>query len=149
MGEWDLVPKVFEELGVTIHFASVSMKPGKPTVFATREGGLVFGLPGNPVSTLVTFRLLVWPAVRKMMGHPDPAPAPLDAALASDVTSQEGRTWFMPVVLRRDGSQWLAEPVQTHGPADLVAFSRADALAVVEPGTHKAGERVRALPLEI
>lgn len=149
MGEWDFVPRVFEDLGVTIHFATVRMKPGKPTVFATRGGRLVFGLPGNPVSTLVTFRVLVWPALRKMMGHPEPAPAPLDASLASAVKTRDDRTWFMPVALRRDGEAWIAQPVETHGPADLVNFCKADALAVIEPGRHEAGDRVKVLPLEI
>jgi molybdopterin molybdotransferase len=149
MGEWDLVPKVFQDLGVAIHFATVKMKPGKPTVFATREGRLVFGLPGNPVSTLVTFRLFVWPALRKMMGHPDPAPPPLEVTLARAVVSREERTWFMPAALRREGAQWLAEPVKTHGSADLVGFSKADALVVLEQGSYEAGTRVQALPLEI
>ena len=149
MGEWDLVPRVLEEMGAAIRFATVRMKPGKPTVFATRGAGLVFGLPGNPVSTLVTFRLFVWPAIRKMMGRADPAPAPLEATLAAAVTTKDDRTWFMPARLRREGELWIAEPVKTHGPADLVGFSRADFLAVIEPGSHKAGARVKVLPLEI
>jgi molybdopterin molybdotransferase len=149
MGEWDLVPRVLEEMGAAIRFATVRMKPGKPTVFATRGAGLVFGLPGNPVSTLVTFRLFVWPAIRKMMGHPDAAPAPLEATLAAAVSTKDDRTWFMPARLRREGQGWMAAPVRTHGSADLVGFSRADFLAVIEPGSHAAGARVKVLPLEI
>jgi molybdopterin molybdotransferase len=75
MGERDLVPAVFAELGVAVHFATIRMKPGKPTLFATHGEHLVFGLPGNPVSTLVAFRLFVWPALRKMMGRAPAAPS--------------------------------------------------------------------------
>jgi len=149
MGEWDFVPGVLQDLGVAIHFATVRMKPGKPTVFGTRGERLVFGLPGNPVSTLVTFRFLVWPALRKMMGYAEPAPRPLEVVLAGPVTSRDDRTWFMPATLRREAGEWLAEAVATHGPADLVNFSKADALVVVEPGSHPAGARLRALTFEI
>jgi len=148
MGEWDLVPKVLEAAGVTTHFAAVRMKPGKPTVFATRGQTLVFGLPGNPVSTLVAFRLLVWPALRKMMGHPRPAPPPVEAVLAGPVVVGGDRTTFLPARLAWDGRRWVAEAVPTHGSADLVAFASADALVVLEPGRYDAGAPVPALPLD-
>ena len=149
MGEWDLVPKVFDAFGVTIHFATIRMKPGKPTVFATHGSGIIFGLPGNPVSTLVAWRLFVWPAIRKMMGHPDPAPPPVHGRLTAPVTVGGKRTLFMPACLRRDGVGRTVEPVATRGSADLVGFCRADALAILEPGTYETGTEVRAMPLEL
>jgi len=147
VGEWDLVPKVLRDLGVTIHFATVRMKPGKPTLFATLGRGLVFGLPGNPVSTIVGFHLFVLPALRRMMGWVDPAPPTVTATLAAPVKVRGGRTSFVPAVLRREGETWVAKAVETRGSADLVGFSRADALVVLEPGTHPAGTRVEAYPL--
>ncbi|MCX5655793.1 MAG: molybdopterin molybdotransferase MoeA [Planctomycetota bacterium] len=148
MGEWDFVPKVFEEAGVAVRFATVSMKPGKPTVFGMCGGRLVFGLPGNPVSTLVGFRWFVRPALRKMMGHPDPAPQLLDARLLAPVKAKDERTTFVPAVLRYSPDGWGATPVITHGPADLVGFSKADGLIILEPGAYEAGARVKALPLD-
>ncbi len=149
MGEWDLVPKVFDSLGVTTRFHAIRQKPGKPTVFSTRRERLVFGLPGNPVSTLVGFRLYVWPALRKMMGHPEPAPPPLVAALAAESSIRGDRTAFAPAALRWEAGGYVAEVVPTHGSADLVAFSRADALAVLEPGRHGPGARVTVHPLDL
>lgn len=148
MGEWDLVPGVLEACGVTTHFGSVRMKPGKPTVFATRGDRAVFGLPGNPVSTLVAFRLFVWPCLRKMMGHPDPAPAPIMGRLAAPTTARGNRIAYMPARIRSGEDGPTAEPIETRGSADLVGFCRADALLILEPGTHEAGERVRILPLD-
>jgi len=149
MGEWDLVPKVFDEFGVTVHFATVRMKPGKPTVFATAENGIIFGLPGNPVSTLVAWRLFVWPALRKMMGHRDPAPPPVQGTLTAALKARGNRTSYLPVRLRQDGGAWTIEPVTSHGSADMVSFARADALVILEPGTYEAGATVHALPLDL
>ncbi|MGB2797517.1 MAG: gephyrin-like molybdotransferase Glp [Phycisphaerae bacterium] len=148
VGEWDLVPKVLRDLGVTIHFATVRMKPGKPTLFATHGRGLVFGLPGNPVSTIVGFHLFVLPALRRMMGWVDPAPPTVTATLAIGAEVRGNRTAFVPAVLRREGKTWAAEVIETRGSADLVGFSRADALLALEPGTHPAGTHIKAYPLQ-
>jgi molybdopterin molybdotransferase len=148
-GEWDLVPGVFDEMGATTHFATVQMKPGRPTVFATKERRVIFGLPGNPVSTLVTFRLFVWPCLRKMMGHPQPAPAPVKAVLASAASVRGDRVACIPAKLRREADRWTVELVETRGSADLVGFCRADALAILEPGRYDAGSPVDALPLAL
>ena len=145
MGEWDLVPTIFAEAGVTVHFATIAQKPGKPTLFATTDRGLVFGLPGNPVSTLVGFRLYVWPAIRKMMGHPDPAPAPVEATLAGPTTVRGNRFTYVPAKL--DGES--VRVIETKGSADLVGFSKADALVPLEPGSYDAGISVDVLPLEM
>jgi gephyrin len=76
MGDLDLIKPLFEQAG-TVHFGRLRMKPGKPCTFATTvvEGQprLLFGLPGNPVSSLVTYYLLVAPAIRKMAGWPEPS----------------------------------------------------------------------------
>jgi molybdopterin molybdotransferase len=106
----------------------------------------VFGLPGNPVSTIVGFHLFVLPALRRMMGWVDPAPPTVTATLAAPVKVRGGRTSFVPAVLRREGETWVAKAVETRGSADLVGFSRADALLALEPGTHPAGTRVEAYP---
>src|SRR6202142_3750925 len=68
MGKYDLVEQVLADLGAEFHFTGVSIRPGRPAVFATCRGKLVFGLPGNPVSTMVTFELFVLPAVDVLNG---------------------------------------------------------------------------------
>jgi len=146
MGEWDFVPDVFAATGVTIHFTSVRIKPGKPTVFATSDAGAIFGLPGNPVSTLVAFRLFVWPCLRAMMGHPAPSPAPLPATLAAGANVRGDRTAYLPARLRAGEAGLAVEVLETRGSADLVGFARADALVILAPGTHGPGERVAVLP---
>ncbi len=148
VGQWDLVPKVLRDLGVAIHFATVRMKPGKPTLFATHGRGLVFGLPGNPVSTIVGFHLFVLPALRRMMGRADPAPPTVTATLAGETRVHGSRMTFVPAILRREGETWVAKAVETRGSADLVGFSRADALVALEPGMHTAGTHVKAYPLK-
>ena len=146
VGDWDLVPKVLRSLGVEIHFAAIRMKPGKPTLFGTHGRGLIFGLPGNPVSTLVAFHLFVRPALWKMMGRADAAPPTVTATLAAETLVRGDRKAFVPAVLQREGETWAAEPIETRGSADLVGFSRADALVALEPGLHPAGTRVEAYP---
>ena len=149
MGEWDLVPAVFAELGVAVHFATIRMKPGKPTLFATHGEHLVFGLPGNPVSTLVAFRLFVWPALRKMMGHAQAAPPPVEADLAGKVSVRGDRVSYVPGTLRFEDQRWVARAIETRGSADLVGFCRADALLILEPGAYTPGHRVKVVPLEL
>jgi len=148
VGEWDLVPEALRELGATIHFATVRMKPGKPTLFATHARGLVFGLPGNPVSTIVSFHLFVRSALKKMMGHPNPGPPAVTATLAGETKVRGNRTAFVPAILRREEDAWVVEATETRGSADLVGFSRAEALIALEPGVHEAGSGVQALPLQ-
>jgi molybdopterin molybdotransferase len=149
MGEWDLVPAVFAELGVAVHFATIRMKPGKPTLFATHGEHLVFGLPGNPVSTLVAFRLFVWPALRKMMGHAQAAPPPVEADLAGKVSVRGDRVSYVPGTLRFEDQRWVARAIETRGSADLVGFCRADALLILKPGAYTPGHRVKVVPLEM
>ncbi len=71
VGDLDLVRAALEKLGAELHLWRVSMRPGKPITFGSLRGRPLFGLPGNPVSAMVTFELFVRPALRKMLGHAD------------------------------------------------------------------------------
>ena len=82
MGKYDFVEGVFQDHGVELHFDKVAMKPGKPTVFGSRGRTFVFGLPGNPVSTMVSFQLFVRPLIHSLLQVVDDPTAPLEAALA-------------------------------------------------------------------
>src|SRR4030095_15829778 len=81
MGKYDFVEDVFAEFGVQVLFDSVAMKPGKPTVFGVRDNTFVFGLPGNPVSTLVAFRMFVVPVIQSLLKVAGPAMGYLRARL--------------------------------------------------------------------
>ncbi len=150
MGKYDLVPEVFEALGIVVHFTKVAIKPGKPTVFATRGKKLVFGLPGNPVSVIVVFRLFVEPALRRLAGRTDLLPRMASVTLTTSVRSRGERRSYLPVRLRSSDRELLAEPVPSHGSADLMALTNADALVQVEAGAGEvsAGTEVPALLLE-
>ena len=90
-GKFDLVPDVLKDQGVTAHFHKVRMKPGKPLLFGSRGDRLVFGLPGNPVSSFVGFELFVRPALRKMMGHEVTGPTFVSVRLAAPFAATNDR----------------------------------------------------------
>ncbi len=149
-GKLDLVPQVLQELGVTPVFHKVAMKPGKPLFFGTRGDtlgdALVFGLPGNPVSSLVGFELFARPGIRLMMGKP-PGTQLLSAKLAVDFAHRGDRPTYHPAKLALSADGWEATPVPWFGSPDLRAIASANAFVVFAPGERKyaRGETVQAL----
>jgi molybdopterin molybdotransferase len=150
MGDRDFVEGALEEEGVEILFRKVAIRPGKPAVFGRKGSCLVFGLPGNPVSSLVILEVLAAPALRKMMGHEDPEGRRMEAELVEEVRQHPGRTGYLPGTLSFLGALARVRPIPTRGSADLLAHSRADALFIVpaDRSSIGAGERVRVLVLE-
>jgi molybdopterin molybdotransferase len=153
-GVHDLVPGVLAEAGVAAHFHKVAMKPGKPVFFGSRDGGgrrtLVFGLPGNPVSTLACFALFVRPALRRLGGHPDAGPRTVPAVLAEDFPYRTDRPTYHPARLEVTPAGWRVRPVPWFGSADLRGLTRADALLPLPAGDHRhrAGEAFDVIVLE-
>ena len=147
MGDYDLVPGVLTELSVELIFQRVAVKPGRPTVFGTRGHKLVFGLPGNPVSTLVIAELLVIPALRHMMGQKNAAPAFVDAMLDGPLSHKGNRMSLRPVALRWPEGVCHAAPVEYHGSADLAGAARGNAFALIPEGVRElaAGSRTQVL----
>ncbi len=145
VGEHDLVRGVLAELGVEEIFWRIAMKPGKPVSFGVRDGKLVFGLPGNPVSVLVGFEVLVRPAIRALLGSPDPGPRYESAVLGAPIPRNAERFEFVRALLR-DGR---LEPVSGQESHMIVRAAQANALVAVEPGDGElaAGEAVRFLRL--
>jgi molybdopterin molybdotransferase len=141
-GKLDLVPQVLREVGVTAHLHKVEMKPGKPVFFGTRGDTLVFGLPGNPVSSLVCFELFLRPALRRLGGHADAGPSTVHAALAEDFSYRSDRPTYHPAFLTLGPQGWRVAPVPWFGSADLRALTRANALLVLPAGghAHQAGQ---------
>jgi molybdopterin molybdotransferase len=152
-GKLDLVPGVLQELGVTPHFHKVRLKPGKPVFFGTSElhagKRLVFGLPGNPVSSLVCFELFIRPLLLGLAGRRDDQ-ARTRARLAGDFPYRGDRPTYHPARLRADDAGFLVEPVPWFGSADLRAFLDADALLVLPEGdhVHRAGQWFDVLRLD-
>ncbi len=137
MGRFDFVPDVLEELGVQLHFHRLLVKPGRPTIFGTRGNTLVFGLPGNPISTLYAFDQYVAPAVRVFRHHPRPRAVRYRGELTETVRKPSGRMLLQPCRCEWDGEQYLLTPLRTHGSADIFAIAEADALALIPAGIEE------------
>jgi molybdopterin molybdotransferase len=143
VGEHDHVKAALGELGAEELFWGVALKPGKPTWFGKRGEVLAFGLPGNPVSAMVTFQLFARPALLTMQGA---APQPLraEAVLAAPVAMSRGRAQALRVRLEPGPRGWSATLTGEQGSHRLSSMVGADALAMVPAGDGElpAGERV-------
>ena len=149
VGPHDLVRKVQAELRVEEVFWGVAMKPGKPVAFGVRRDHLVFNLPGNPVSVLATFELLVRPAVNALLGLPDPLPAFRRGTLGSAVRRNAERDELARAAGRRVGDDVVLEPLAGQESHMIVRAGRAGALVLVEAGSGEvpAGTTVSYLPV--
>jgi molybdopterin molybdotransferase len=149
-GKLDLVPDVLRELGVVSHFHKVRMKPGKPFMFGTRGDTLVFGLPGNPVSSFVCFELFVRPALRRLQGFPASPPPFVSLPLAVDYRFETDRPTYHPARIELAETGETVQPVPWLGSPDLRALTTANALMVLRPGERQytAGQPLPVLRLE-
>ena len=134
MGDRDFVRAVLDDLGEP-EFWRIRMRPGRPLVFGHLRGPgrrvPLVGLPGNPVSALLTFLLLVRPAILKMRGLPPIGLASVDATLEERIVNEDGRRTFARVTLRRDGERWHARLSGPQGSSVLSSLVAADGLAIV------------------
>jgi molybdopterin molybdotransferase len=136
MGRFDLVPKVLMQLGVQEVFHNIAQKPGKPMWFGVGpQGQSVFGLPGNPVSTLVCLIRYVIPAIAEAMGTKRTPPERL--ALAAPVTFKPALAYFLPVVIEHDdwGRPW-AHPKPPNGSGDFLSLAGTDGFVELPPGPN-------------
>lgn len=152
VGDHDHVRAVIEGLGGRLRFWGVQMKPGYPLAFGRigDEGPWVFGLPGNPVSAMVTFEQFVRPVLLGMGGHASCFRPVVTAVLAAPLTKKAGRLHFVRVHLKRDGDQILASSTGDQGSGVLRSMTLAQGLLVfpAEATTLAAGERVRVQVLD-
>jgi molybdenum cofactor synthesis domain-containing protein len=149
MGDYDLVKAALKELGADVYFDKISIRPGKPTVFARRGETYFFGLPGNPVSTSVTFNVFARPAIRRLQGATDPLLPTVKAALSHSVKDASNRRSYLPGRLLIREGRALVESLKWGGSSDLVAFMNAGALIIVNEAAHAIaeGELVEVLVL--
>ncbi len=151
VGAYDVVKEVLSRAG-TVQFDKVAMQPGMPQGFGTigPEDTPVFGLPGNPVSALVSFEVFVRPALRKMLGA-EPLERPRVSAVTTEpLSSPPGRRSYLRVDLAVRKGAYVVTPVGGSGSHLLAGMARANALAIVPEGVERvaAGEAVTVLVLE-
>ena len=149
VGELDLVREAFTRAGAELHLWKVSMRPGKPITFGSLEGRPVFGLPGNPVSAMVTFELFVRPALFKMAGRARLTRPRLRARALAPIPNPGSRRGYLRVHLETTGDGTLGVRLTgEQGSAILRSMVAADGLAVIQPDTTVApGDPVEVIVL--
>ncbi|HET7753519.1 MAG TPA: gephyrin-like molybdotransferase Glp [Anaeromyxobacteraceae bacterium] len=149
VGERDLVRAALESAGAQLDFWRVAIRPGKPMTFGRWGATAVFGLPGNPVSALVTFEVFARPALRALAGLSGTGRTAVEARLAAAQQKVVGLTYFLRVRLREEGAEVWAEPLPSQSSGDLSSGTGFDALAVLPPDVEalRRGARVKAIVL--
>lgn len=135
MGRYDLVPDAVSNFGATIIFHKVTQKPGKPLLFAKTEHALIFGLPGNPLSTHFCFHRYVAAAIKKRMGKSHSRNSE-QARIKKDTTVGSDRTLFLQGRVERDGDDWLLSPRSGRGSADFFSATDCTVYLRFPPGRH-------------
>lgn len=150
MGKYDLVKDAFEEEGVEVFFTQVAIKPGKPSVFGKKGDTLVFGLPGNPVSTSVVFELLVKPALLLRMGLSGYRIPRIRGVYRGSFVASSDRRHFLPCKLFITEMPWRVETVAWHGSSDIFGTGRANSLMEIREGSKgiEDGDEVSVVPME-
>src|SRR5665213_102637 len=149
VGERDFTRRVMSELGADIKFWRVRIRPGGPLVFGTLDGLPWIGLPGNPVSAMVTFELFVRPAIRKMLGQSLVFPVPQIVTLDEHVKLGTGLTHYLRVIVHQTDDGLHARLTGSQSSGVLTSMMRANALLIVPEGKRECqpGEQLRALLL--
>ena len=144
MGDHDLVCDVLEALQVERRFWKVDIKPGRPTAFGLKNGKPVFSLPGNPVSSMITFEQFVRPALLKMMGHQRVIKPLVRAVMQETIKKKPGRVQFLRVRVANDGQRLVASSSGDQNTGILRTLLRANGIAVLPAALEqlRSGEEV-------
>lgn len=154
MGTRDLIKPILAELGA-VHFGRISFKPGKPTTFATAQIGgvekLAFGLPGYPVSSLVSFEVFVRPALRAMQGDANPERPLVQVTLTTPIRPAPDRPEYQRATVRWEGGRLTAASTGGQGSSRLLSLRGANALLLVPAGTetYPAGAELEAILIRV
>jgi molybdopterin molybdotransferase len=150
VGDYDFVKDVLHEIGAVMKFWKVAIKPGKPLAFGMIQKKPYFGLPGNPVSSMVAFEEFVRPALLKMMGRSDIFRITVEAELTEEIRKKPGRTNFIQSGLKEDNGDLLVSPIKIRGSAVMSSMVRANSLVILpkESSGADAGETVKVQPLD-
>jgi len=144
MGRYDFIPDVLKDLGIDLKIKKVLMKPGKPIVFGTIGKKIFFGLPGNPVSVMVSFMQFVRPAILKMNGNDKIIKPILKASSTEEITKKKGRKHFIRGILHIENGNLFVSTTGPQGSGILSSMSSANCLIVIpeEIEIVKSGEFV-------
>jgi molybdopterin molybdotransferase len=144
MGKYDIVESTLKEMGAEFYFDAVAIRPGKPAIFGRCADTFVFGLPGNPVSTMVTFELFVAPALDLLSGAAARPLALVEASLGETLKEKPGLAHFLPAKLEWWGMMPQVKPLKWQGSGDLAALANANCFLVfpAEKSVIPMGERV-------
>jgi molybdopterin molybdotransferase len=147
VGEYDFVKEAFESVGIEPMFWKVRIKPGKPVSFAQYQGKPVIGVPGNPISAMVAFEVLIAPCLRKMLGDPQPHPEPVVARLREPYRRRPGRVEIARGVATREGDEIIVALHPLQGSGSLPSFVGVNALVILpaDKAELAAGEKVEAI----
>lgn len=149
VGDFDYVKRVLEEHG-RLDLWRINIRPGKPVAFGVFAGTPVISLPGNPVSSMVTFELFVRPTIAKMMGQTKLDPPTVEVRVCDEVDNRGGRRSFMRAIVNREGSTYIARLTGPQGSGILSSMARANALIDVpaEVENSPAGSLAQAILLD-
>ena len=150
VGDYDFVKDALKDLGMEMIFWKVAMQPGRPLVFGTIQGKPVFGLPGNPVSSMVSFEQFVRPSLLKMMGHRQLYRPVIEAVLKEDIQKKPGRRHFMRAFVSFEKDQYFASVTGPQGSGILKSMVKANGLVIVPEDREmvRAGEKVKVQLLD-
>ena len=151
VGDYDLVKATLDKLGNEMAFWKVAMKPGKPLAFGKIGEKPIFGLPGNPVSSFVSFEQFARPAIKKMMGAQEILPRTVQAKLTRTIHKKTGRLHFMSAVVSWDSGEYTVVPAEEQGSGVLKSTVNANGLLVfpLEKDELKSGEHVTVQLLDV
>jgi molybdopterin molybdotransferase len=144
VGDYDFVKDVLKDLGMEMVFWKVAMRPGQPLAFGTIGGKPVFGLPGNPVSSMISFEQFVRPSLLKMMGHRQLFRPVIEAILKEEIRKMTGRRYFIRGTVSFEKNQYFVTTTGVQGSGILRSMVRANGLIVIPEDQEmvRAGEKV-------
>ncbi len=150
VGDWDFIPRAVQEIGGEILYHKVALKPGKPVLAARIGKTWLLGLPGNPVSVLVCWRLFALPLGLTLSGEPTAfAEKPRAATLTAIIGNDENRTLLSPAIIHQKLFEPAITPLPWKGSHDIASAARATALLRLEVGEHhQTGDKVVYYPLD-
>ncbi len=147
VGDYDFVKDVLKDLGSEMKFWKVAMKPGKPLAFGVIKGKPAFGLPGNPISSMVAFEEFVRPALLKMAGRESVEPAAFKARITEDLKIKPGRKNFIRAVLKIENEGFTATPLSGQGSGIISTMVKSNSFIIV-PADSEGYKKNDMVPVE-
>src|SRR3989338_1460797 len=147
VGDYDLVKFILAKIGTDIKFWKVAMRPGKPLVFGRLGEKFIFGLPGNPVSSMISFEVFVRPAILKMLGQSHDTRKEVDAVLEEDIQKKKGLRYFVRAQTRWDDGVYITRTTGPQGSGILKSMAMANSLIILPEDEEEVAKGVRVTVL--